>query len=111
MTAAREQILAALRERIVAYAASRLGRDTAEDLAQEVLMLIETKYGHVESMDELVPLSFQILRFKMNDLIRKRQRRGEFNPVSVDDLQLRDGSADPYDAYRQRQMRERLTAA
>jgi RNA polymerase sigma-70 factor (ECF subfamily) len=111
MTAAREQILAALRERIVAYAASRLGRDTAEDLAQEALMLIETKYAHVDGMEELLPLSFQILRFKMNDFRRKAQRRGEFNPVAVDDLQLSDGSADPYDTYRQRQMRERLTAA
>jgi RNA polymerase sigma-70 factor (ECF subfamily) len=111
MTAARERILAALRERIVAYAASRLGRDTAEDLAQEALMLIETKYPHVEGMEELVPLSFQILRFKMNDFRRKAQRRGEFNPVAMEDLQLSDGSANPYDAYRQRQMRERLAAA
>jgi RNA polymerase sigma-70 factor (ECF subfamily) len=111
MTAAREQILTALRERIVAYATSRLGRDAAEDLAQEALMLLETKYPHVESMNELVPLSFQILRFKMNDYRRKAQRRGEFNPVSVDDIALADGSADPYDAVRRRQMRERLNAA
>ena len=34
-------------------------------------MLIETKYPHVEGMDELVPLAFQILRFKMNDFRSK----------------------------------------
>jgi RNA polymerase sigma-70 factor (ECF subfamily) len=111
MTAAREQILAVIRERIVAYAASRLGRDTAEDLAQEALMLIETKYAHVEGMDELVPLSFQILRFKMNDYRRKAQRRGEFNPVSVDDVPLADETANPYDALEKRQLQERLNSA
>jgi RNA polymerase sigma-70 factor (ECF subfamily) len=111
MTAAREQILTVLRERIVAYAASRIGRETAEDLAQDSLMLIETKYAHVESMDELLPLCFQILRFKMNDYRRKAQRRGEFNPVSVDDVPLADGGADPYDAFRRRELQERLNAA
>jgi hypothetical protein len=40
-------ILASLRERIVAYAAS-VQRDTAEDLAQEVLMVLEVKYAQVE---------------------------------------------------------------
>jgi RNA polymerase sigma-70 factor (ECF subfamily) len=111
MTAAREQILTVLRERIVSYATSRLGRDTAEDLAQEALMLIETKYAHVGSLDDLVPLCFQILRFKMNDYRRKAQRRGEFNPVPVEDAGLADGSANPYEAYRRRELQERLNAA
>ena len=108
---AREQILATLRERIVAYATSRLGRDIAEDLAQEALMLIESKYSHVESLNELVPLSFQIVRFKMNDYRRKTQRRGEFNSVSVEDLPLADAGDDPYDAFRRKELRERLHAA
>lgn len=64
-TVDREQILSRLRERIVAYAASRLQRDVAEDLAQEVLMVLEEKYRAVEALDELVPLGFRILRFKM----------------------------------------------
>src|SRR5919202_1269256 len=33
----RDEILVRLRERIVAFAASRMGRDVAEDLAQEML--------------------------------------------------------------------------
>ena len=108
---AREQILATLRERIVAYATSRLGRDIAEDLAQEALMLIETKYSHVESLNELVPLSFQILRFKMNDYRRKTHRRGEFNPVPIEDLRLADSGEDPYDEFRRRELQDRLNAA
>jgi RNA polymerase sigma-70 factor (ECF subfamily) len=43
----RDSVLAALRERIVAYAASRISRDAAEDLAQEVLLVIHEKYRKV----------------------------------------------------------------
>jgi RNA polymerase sigma-70 factor (ECF subfamily) len=111
MVVSRDQVLATLRERIVAYAASRLGRDTAEDLAQEALVLIVAKYSHVEAMEELVPLAFQILRFKMNDFRRKAQRRGEFNAVTVDDLPLADEAADPYDAFRRRELQSRLNEA
>ena len=67
----REQILQSLRERILAFAASRMGRDAAEDLAQEVLVLLHEKYSHVTRLEELVPLSFQILRFKLVSLRRK----------------------------------------
>ena len=111
MVASKEQVLSTLRERIVAYAASRLGRDTAEDLAQEALVVLVTKYPHVEAMEDLVPLAFQILRFKMNDFRRKAHRRGEFSSVAVDDLPLADDSADPYDAFHRRELQERLSAA
>ena len=39
-TGPREELLAKLRERILGFAASRLQRDAAEDLAQEVLVLL-----------------------------------------------------------------------
>ena len=44
---AREEVLARLRERIVTFAASHLSRDVAEDLAQEVLILLYEKYPHL----------------------------------------------------------------
>ena len=61
----REYILARLRERIVAFAASHLSRDAAEDLAQEVLLLLHEKYAHLERVEDLLPLSLQIVRFKI----------------------------------------------
>src|SRR5229473_8456564 len=73
----REEILLKLRERIVAFAASRLQRDVAEDLAQEVLMLLEEKYPQVTQLDELLPLSFKIMRFKITGVQRKVVRHGE----------------------------------
>ena len=107
----REEILLKLRERIVAFAASRIQRDAAEDLAQEVLILLHQKYGHLERLEDLLPLSLQIVRFKMMAHRRKAQRRGEYTQVPMDEIQVPDGAADPLAAAEQREMRERLIAA
>ena len=74
----REEVLAKLRERIVRFAASHISRDVAEDLAQEVLMLLHEKYAHLERTEDLLPLSLQIVRFKIMSLRRKTVRRGEY---------------------------------
>jgi RNA polymerase sigma-70 factor (ECF subfamily) len=107
----REHILATLRERIVAFAASRISRDVAEDLAQEVLILLHEKYAHVQRLDELLPLSLQIVRFKMMGLHRKSSRRGEYTQVSVDEIQLPDDEFDPSVYVERREMLDRLTTA
>ena len=107
----RDEILEKLRERIVGFAASRLQRDAAEDLAQEVLILLHQKYGHLERLEDLLPLSLQIVRFKMMAFRRKAQRRGEYTQVQVDEIQVADGAADPLAAAEQREMRDRLLAA
>ena len=107
----REELLGKLRERIVGFAASRIQRDAAEDLAQEVLILLHEKYGHLDKLEELLPLSLQIVRFKMMALRRKAQRRGEYTQMPVDEIQLPDGSADPLAAAERVEMRERLIAA
>ncbi len=51
----RDQTLNALRERILAFATSRLSRDQAEDLTQDVLAVLHDKYSHVTELVELVP--------------------------------------------------------
>jgi RNA polymerase sigma-70 factor (ECF subfamily) len=107
----REQILLKLRERIVAFAASHLQGDIAEDLAQEVLILLHEKYRHVERLEELVPLALQIARFKIMSLRRKSQRHGEYTQVSVADIQLPDLAADPAALVERKLMLERLTQA
>jgi RNA polymerase sigma-70 factor, ECF subfamily len=107
----RDEILLRLRERIVAFAASRLGRDVAEDLAQETLIVLEEKYPHVDRLEELLPLSLQIVRFKMGSLRRKTARRGEYTSISVDEVPLPDDAPDPERAFERNQMRERLLKA
>lgn len=107
----REEILLKLRERIVAFAASRLQGDIAEDLAQEVLILLHEKYSHVVQLEELVPLSLQIARFKIMSLRRKSQRHGEYTQVSIADIQLPDLESDPATLVERKLMLEQLTVA
>jgi RNA polymerase sigma-70 factor, ECF subfamily len=107
----RDEVLKRLRERIVAFAASRLSRDVAEDLAQEVLMVLHDKYAHVVEMQELFPLSMQILRFKIVAQRRKSYRRGEPGNVSIDDVQLPGAGPDPATYAERRELMEKLETA
>ena len=107
--AARAAALSALRERIVAFAASRHEREGAEDLAQEVLVVIHEKYARVERMEELVPVAFQILRFKLAAARRKAFRHGEHLESEVERLVSQD--PDPEAEADKRQRLERLATA
>ena len=109
--AERERTLALLRERIAAFAASRISREEAEDLAQDVMLLIHQKYPHVERMEELFPLCLRILRFKMAALRRKAYRHGEHNQVPADEAPLADGNPDPETRAERRELAARLEAA
>lgn len=104
----REEVLAKLRERIVLFAASHLSRDLAEDLAQEVLMLLHEKYAHLDRPEDLLPLSLQIVRFKIMSLRRKAVRRGEYTQVSITDIPLPDLDANPADSLERKEMLELL---
>jgi RNA polymerase sigma-70 factor (ECF subfamily) len=106
-----DTILKSLRERILAFATLRVSRAQAEDLTQEVLVVLHEKYARVTELTELVPLAFQVLRFKMLDAHRKSLRRGEYNQESVDDLPLADPGDDPVTQLDQKQRVDRLLAA
>ena len=107
----RDATLKSLRERILAFATLRVSRAQAEDLTQEVLVVLHEKYPNVADLTELVPLVFQVLRFKMLDAHRKLLRRGEYNQESVDDLPLADPGDDPATQLDQKQRVDRLLAA
>ncbi len=105
---ARGAILAALRERIVAFAASRYAGAHAEDLAQEVLVLLHEKYGHLDRPEDLVPLAFQILRFKLAAFRRKAARRGEYDAVDVDVFPPVSDAPDPATVLERKELLARL---
>lgn len=107
----RDEIIQLLRERIIAFAASRGRREWAEDLAQEVLIILHVKYSHVTDLAELVPLALQITRFKMMSGMRTAVRRGETTAQSVEDIALADPSPDPATAAEARERVERLKQA
>ena len=104
----RAGILAHLRERIVAFAASRYAGAQAEDLAQEVLVLIHEKYGHLDRLEDLVPLAFQILRFKLSALRRKAYRRGEYDAVDVEAFPPASDAPDPAAVLERKELLLRL---
>ena len=109
----RDQTLSRLRERIVRYAASKLQGDSAEDVAQEVLMVLHEKYAAVDGIeDHCCPLSLEIARFgKIWGARRKAVRRGENTAVSVDDLPLAGADPDPLEQTETRERVDRLEAA
>jgi len=105
---AKAEVLARLRERIVAFAASRYAGAQAEDLAQEVLVLLHTKYGHLERAEDLVPLAFQILRFKLAAARRKAARRGEYDAVDVETFPPASDAPDPAAVLERKELLTRL---
>ncbi len=108
---AEEELLRRIRARIVGFAASRMQRDAAEDLAQDVLVLLHEKYSHLHRIEDLLPLALEILRFKMMASRRKSVRRGEYTQTPVDELPLADPGVSPLIAAEQREMREKLITA
>ncbi len=107
----RNQILEALRERIVRFAASRLGGVGGDDIAQEVLLVLHEKYPALDRVEDLLPLSIEIARFKILAARRKTIRRGENTQVSVDDLPLAGGGPNPLEQALRRERLELLEAA
>lgn len=106
--AERTAILARIRERIVAFAASRYAGAHAEDLAQEVLMLLHEKYGHLDRIEDLLPLAFQILRFKLAAHRRKAARRGEYDAVDVDVFPPASDEPDPATVLERKELLAKL---
>jgi len=104
----RAAVLARLRERIVAFAASRYAGAHAEDLAQEVLMLLHEKYGHLDRIEDLLPLAFQILRFKLAAHRRKAARRGEYDAVDVDAFPPASDAPDPATVLERKELLAKL---
>lgn len=89
------------------YATSRVGRDAAEDLAQDTLMLLNQKYAHLNSRDDLVPVAVRIMQFK----IRTLRRGGRPGDVPPEDVQLPDPAPDPETSARYQQLRKSLMEA
>jgi len=92
----REDVLERVRARILAAACRSLSPADAEDLTQEALLLLSTKYAHVSAPGELVALGVQILRFKRAALWRKAARRREAGSVPLPVAE--DGRPDPVES-------------
>ena len=74
-------------------------------------MLLHEKYAHLDRPEDLLPLSLQIVRFKIMSYRRKAARRGEYSQVSVTDIPLPDLNSNPADYVERKEMLDRLTRA
>ncbi len=74
-------------------------------------MLLHEKYAHLDRPEDLLPLSLQIVRFKIMSLRRKAVRRGEYMQVSITDIPLPDLDSNPADYVERKEMLERLARA
>lgn len=80
-------------------------------MAQETLLVIHEKYPHVAALDQLLPLAFRILRFKLAASYRKSARHGDSRSILIDDLPLADPAPNPEAATLLREQRARLLYA
>jgi len=74
-------------------------------------VLLHEKYRALDRVEDLLPLSLQIARFKILAARRKASRRGEQAQISVDDLPLAGGGPDPFEQAARRERLDRLEAA
>jgi RNA polymerase sigma-70 factor (ECF subfamily) len=105
-----EKTLVFLRERIVGFAQSRIGRDTAEDLAQETLMLLTSKYADLEKVTDLLPVAIRVMQFKAMDKVGSKTWTAERTKSDPVDLPLPSPEPSPYDQIEAKETAERLAA-
>ena len=77
----REDHLSSIRERLLRAWTYKVGKDVAEDIAQETLLLLESKYKHVTGATDLVKLSFTISTHVDQTLRRKLKAGRELPPL------------------------------
>jgi RNA polymerase sigma-70 factor, ECF subfamily len=79
--------------KVVAYAARFLGRDEADDVAQEVFVKIGRSLGTLADASKLTPWIYAITRNAVRDTARKRSSRPDRHPASARGEEAEGGSA------------------
>lgn len=79
----KDEVLARVRARVRGFARARVSPADAEDVAQETLLVLTTKYAHVEPLDELVALGIGIAQRKCLAAWRKQARRGRLGETTL----------------------------
>ena len=74
-------------------------------------MLLHEKYAHLDRLEDLLPLSLRIVRYKMFAVRRKAARRGEYTQVSIEDIPWPDSGWTPADYVEHQETVERLERA
>ena len=104
-----EKTLVFLRERIIGFGQSRVGRDAAEDLAQEALLLLSTKYAHLERLSDLMSVAFKIMANKALDMVGSKTWTAERTKSDPVDLPLPSVEPSPYERIEAKEEARRTT--
>jgi RNA polymerase sigma-70 factor (ECF subfamily) len=105
----RDQVMEQVRERIFRYSSSRIGAEKADDLTQDALMLLITKYRHLDSPADLIPVGIRIMQFLIKGGKRDYAARREVD--FLERAEVLDFEADPEEKARATQHQRRLMAA
>ncbi len=106
----RSQLLVLIRERIVNYGTSHVGRESAEDLAQDTLMLLEQKYSNLEQMGDLLPVAIRIMSFKLKSF-RRTTGRQRVSDTPIDEMPLTSADPDAAEQLARAEFRKSIFAA
>jgi RNA polymerase sigma factor (sigma-70 family) len=106
-----ERIIALLRERLVRFGQSKVGREVAEDLTHDTLMLLPEKYPRVERISDLLPLAMRVMQLKMMDYKRGQFRRHEHTRQDPEDLDLADLGLRPDEILEAKEFAAHMAAA
>lgn len=79
----REQGLTRVRARVLAFARARMDHADAEDLTQDVMVLLATKYAHVDAVEDLTALGVRCAALKRTAWWRKAARRRGLGETSA----------------------------
>jgi RNA polymerase sigma-70 factor (ECF subfamily) len=107
----RDRILEQIRARILRWATSKMGVERAQDLAQEVMIVLIEKYSHLDDVEDLLPVAFQTAKFKWVAQIRKIRRRGEDQYLPIEESILASREPGPDDQILERERRQALLTA
>jgi RNA polymerase sigma-70 factor (ECF subfamily) len=103
----RTELLTRIRERIVAYGTSRVGQESAEDLAQETLMLLENKYAHLDQEGDLLPVAIRTMSFKMKSF-RRGVGRQRLSDKPADEMPIADGRPNASEELERKEFKKRF---
>jgi RNA polymerase sigma-70 factor, ECF subfamily len=103
----RAEALETVRRRVLAWLARALPVSDAEDLAQDVLVLLMTKYT-LTPVTELLPLAIGVAWKLRAARWRKARRRGEDTAVDPSGLALSVAEPDPEDRASTRELTARM---
>jgi hypothetical protein len=65
------------------FASSDAGKADAEELTNNTLLLLHSQHSHLNSPDDLYPVSVTIMKFKIRERLRQKDRSHKLPPAQA----------------------------